>query len=117
MVGDSHYSVASRQHIFTEGRDFHNIVGHSGTAAQLGSMLGIELPVNRESVKLQVGDVLYIAQPVGNRLDIGQEVDAPALKWFKVIIKPVDQYHRGYRHGFDDACRKYDPNWADNDGE
>lgn len=50
---------------------FRSVVGHQDTANVLTTLLGVEVPFNRESVKLTTGDVLYVAQVSGGRLPEG----------------------------------------------
>ncbi len=64
-----------------------SFVGHEGTAKALSTALGVEVPVNRGSLTLQAGDVLYVAQPIGGRLTPGQEIAAPDLAFFLVHVK------------------------------
>lgn len=48
-----------------------SVVGHADTAAVLSSILGREVQVNRASIHLNQGDVLYVAQLQGGRLPEG----------------------------------------------
>ena len=50
---------------------FRSVVGHQDTANVLTTLLGVEVACNRESVKLEDGDVLYVAQVTGGRLPEG----------------------------------------------
>ena len=60
-----------------------SIVGHPDTAAVLG------VKFNRVSVKLNKGDVLYVAQIVGGRLPEGCTTlpDGYSFKFLKVTIE------------------------------
>ncbi len=51
-------------------------IGHTGTAEFLKMLLGIEVPVNRQSITLERGDKLIVVQPMGLRLQPGQELTA-----------------------------------------
>ena len=51
--------------------DIVSCIGHADTANVLTNILGMEVPVNRMSVTLHEGDVLYVAQIVGGRLPEG----------------------------------------------
>lgn len=51
--------------------DFESVVGHTDTAAVLTDMLAVPVSCNRTSVRLQEGDVLYVAQVTGGRLPEG----------------------------------------------
>jgi len=51
--------------------EFVSAVGHADTAAVLATTLGVEVPCNRVSVKLEEGTELIVAQIVGGRLPEG----------------------------------------------
>ena len=51
--------------------DFESVVGHADTAAVLTDMLAVPVFCNRTSVRLQKGDVLFVAQVTGGRLPEG----------------------------------------------
>jgi hypothetical protein len=51
--------------------DFVSVVGHPDTAAVLTDMLDKEVAYNRQSLSLESGDILYVAQIVGGRLPEG----------------------------------------------
>lgn len=57
-------------------------VGHADTAAVLG------VPMNRVSVRLQKGDVAYVAQLVGGRLPEGSKTlpEGFSFKYLKVEV-------------------------------
>lgn len=48
-----------------------SIVGHQDTANVLATLLGVEVPMNRECVSLKGGDTLYVGQLTGGRLPEG----------------------------------------------
>lgn len=48
-----------------------SVIGHADTANVVSSILGKEVPMNRVSVKLNPGDILYVAQVTGGRLPEG----------------------------------------------
>ena len=50
---------------------FESVVGHQDTANVLTTLLGVEVPMQRKSVRLEDGDVLYVAQVTGGRLPEG----------------------------------------------
>lgn len=67
---------------------FKSVVGHEDTANVLTALLGVEVAFNRESVRLEAGDELYVAQVTGGRLPEGATV-LPAgmnLKFLKVSL-------------------------------
>ena len=51
--------------------EFQSYVGHPDTAAILSQELGVEVKPNRETMTLDAGDVLIVAQYVGPRLPEG----------------------------------------------
>lgn len=48
-----------------------SVVGHADTANVVSAMLGVEIPTNRQSIKLCPGDRLVVAQITGGRLPEG----------------------------------------------
>lgn len=61
-------------------------IGHADTAAILSNLLGVDLEVNRVSVKLDVGCHALIGQYVGPRLPEG-DTDLPEgarIEWWLV---------------------------------
>lgn len=51
--------------------DSISVIGHADTATVLSAILGREIKVNRVSIHLEKGDVLYVAQVMGGRLPEG----------------------------------------------
>ena len=51
--------------------DFVAVIGHPDTANVLSNILGKEVKCNRQSIQLQEGDILYVAQLTGGRLPEG----------------------------------------------
>lgn len=64
-------------------KDAVSIVGHADTAAVLG------VAMNRASVKLDEGDILYVAQIVGGRLPEGATTlpEGFSMKFLQVNVK------------------------------
>ena len=50
---------------------FTSAIGHADTAAVVGSLLGVEVAMNRVNVSLTNETELYVAQVVGGRLPEG----------------------------------------------
>jgi len=74
------------------GRNFVSCVGHEPTAKLMSVLLGIEIPFNRASIKLQTWDTLLVFQ-VLTRLPEGAVLDEEALakipfKWYRVNVLP-----------------------------
>ena len=65
-----------------------SVVGHPDTAAVLGHELGIEVAVNRETVTLDAGDELLVAQYSGPRLEEGatQLPEGAAFRYLRVTV-------------------------------
>lgn len=51
-----------------------SVIGHPDTAKILSGILGFDVPFNRAGIKLNEGDVLYVAQYKGPRLPEGATV-------------------------------------------
>ena len=68
--------------------EWKSVVGHPDTANVLSTILGVEVAFNRESVKLEPGDVLYVAQVTGGRLPEGATTlpDGISLSFLKVTL-------------------------------
>ena len=62
------------------------VVGHPATAEALSKLLGVPIPVSRESIALSPGDVLMVAQVVGRQAVSGAEVAAHELSYFSVRV-------------------------------
>ena len=66
--------------------DIVSCIGHTDTANVLSDILGMEIPVNRMSVTLNDGDVLYVAQLIDGRLPEGSTTlpEGFSFKFMKV---------------------------------
>ena len=64
-------------------KNFISIVGHADVAAVLSDLLGYKVPVNRVTVSLQPGDVLFVGQYCGPRLPEGATKlpEGAVIKW------------------------------------
>ena len=64
-------------------------VGHGDMAGLLSKMTGVEVPMNRCNDKLEVGDVLLVAQYTGPRLPEGatQLPEGASIVFLKCEIK------------------------------
>ena len=69
--------------------DVISCVGHADTARVLTSLLGREVPCNRESISLMEGDELYVAQIIGGRLPEGATTlpEGVSFKFIKVTAE------------------------------
>jgi len=70
-------------------------VGHEGTAEIFSQILGISVPANRISVKLQDGDAVLVGA-LGQRLAEGKILSAEEIKsipinWYLVQVKTNDE--------------------------
>ena len=66
---------------------FESVVGHQDTANVLATMLGVPVPMNRVSLKLDNNTVLYVAQVIGGRLPEGATTlpEGTQIKFLKVV--------------------------------
>ena len=69
-------------------RDVMSVVGHPDMAKLLTEILGFEVPVNRQTFKIKLGDVLYVAQYSGSRLPAGATTlpEGAKIRFFKVDV-------------------------------
>lgn len=83
----------ARSDVADAGDQLVSCVGHEDVAAVISEQLGIEVPVNRVSIKLKSGDIILVAQYVGPRLPEGttQLPEGAELVWYLVIVHD----HRG----------------------
>jgi hypothetical protein len=72
-------------------KEWHSVVGHADTAAVMSSLLGLDVPVNRASVELVVGDRLIVGQYSGPRLPEGATTlpEGAQIRWIYVQIHPL----------------------------
>ena len=68
--------------------EFMSVIGHQDTANVVSAILGIPVDMNRMSVKLESGDILYVAQVTGGRLPEGATTipEGMEIKFLKVTI-------------------------------
>lgn len=68
--------------------EFVSVIGHADTANVLSNILGKEVIPNRESIQLQKGDILYVAQLTGGRLPEGSTTlpEGFEIKFVKVRV-------------------------------
>ena len=66
-----------------------SIIGHKDTATVVSTILGREVPCNRESVMLSDEDVLYVAQVVGGRLpeEATTIPDGMEIKFYRITVR------------------------------
>lgn len=87
----AHYDIHGKVYNDQAGHKFltcHSVVGHSDVATILSNLLGCPVAFNRETVSLSVGDIVFVAQYVGNRLPEGTTVlpDGAEIKWLRVTV-------------------------------
>jgi len=68
---------------------WQSVIGHADTASVVSGLLGRPAAFNRVNVKLQKGDVLYVAQVTGGRLPEGATTLPEGFKliFLKVTVK------------------------------
>lgn len=66
--------------------EYVSIMGHADTANIVSRILRVNIPVNRVSITLEKGDILYVAQVMGGRLPEGCTIlpKDTIIKFFKV---------------------------------
>lgn len=69
--------------------DAVSVIGHADTARVVGSLLGRDVSMNRATVQLSPGDVLYVAQYSGPRLVEGATSlpDGARMSFLKVTLR------------------------------
>lgn len=69
--------------------DFVSVIGHADTANVVSNILKRDVPTNRISVRLEKGDILYVAQVTGGRLPEGATTlpEGFTLAFLKVTIQ------------------------------
>lgn len=77
--------IASKENPIDD-REVVSIVGHADTAAILTKQLGMDVPFNRQSVRLEAGDMLLVGQYVGPRLPEGAKElpEGADIEWWVV---------------------------------
>ena len=70
--------------------DAISAIGHADTARVVSGILGREIPANRVNVALEEGDVLYVAQYKGPRLEEGATKlpEGATLEFLEVTLRP-----------------------------
>ncbi len=65
-------------------------IGHADTARVVSGILGREIPANRVNVALKEGDILYVAQYKGPRLEEGATKlpEGATLEFMEVTLRP-----------------------------
>ena len=66
----------------------YSVIGHKDTAKVLSGILGFDVKMNREEIKLKKGDVLYVAQLIGGRLPEGVTTlpEGFSFEFFRVSV-------------------------------
>lgn len=66
--------------------NIESAIGHPDTARVVSNELGVEIKSNRVTLKLDEGDVLYVAQYIGQRLPEGATKlpEGAKIKYLKV---------------------------------
>jgi len=66
-----------------------SVIGHADTAAVVSDILGITIKMNRENIKMEAGDELFVAQVQGGRLPEGAQAlpEGFSIKFMVVGIR------------------------------
>ena len=69
-----------------------SVIGHADTAKLISSQLGVDLPANRVSVKLELGEQMIVAQYSGPRLPEGttELPEGARIDYFIVTVAAVE---------------------------
>ena len=92
LQGDADIAVRNitqgQASLIAKSRNWESCVGHADTAAVFGDQFGVEVPMNRISLKVESGDQLLVGQLVGGRLPEGATTlpDGFSIKWMMVTI-------------------------------
>lgn len=83
MVAESNYFLRVEE-VSSLPKDGISVIGHADTAKVLG------LPFNRVSLKLEFGDIIYIAQLQGGRLPEGctELPEGFTFRYYKINLLP-----------------------------
>ena len=67
---------------------FTSVVGHADTAAIFSSLLGLNVPCNRATFRMEEGTTLFVGQYKGPRLPEGATSlpEGAAVEWAMVVI-------------------------------
>lgn len=70
-------------------RGFESCIGHADTAAVISNLLGVDLPMNRQSVTLEENETVVVAQYTGPRLPEGatELPEGATITFWQVTIK------------------------------
>src|SRR5690554_3182459 len=84
----NYYAETSPILISEVPKDAVSIVGHADVAAVMSNLLGFAVPVNRVTVSLQPGDVLFVGQYCGPRLPEGatKPPQGAKISWYRVDL-------------------------------
>ena len=71
-----------------EAGGFISVVGHADTAAIFSSLLGLDVPCNRATFRLEEGVTLFVGQYKGPRLPEGATSlpEGAKVEWAMVVI-------------------------------
>jgi hypothetical protein len=85
-VGDTDIGETVQHFVDRDSWEVRSIVGHPSTAAIFSDILGVDIPFNRESVKLGDKDILLVGQYIGPRLQEGatQLPEGAKIEWWLV---------------------------------
>lgn len=76
--------------LLLENNHFISAVGHEETAKFLSDLLGIYIPYNRISIRLDNHDVLIVAQYINGRITDGIKLTPDSFKFYKVTLERSD---------------------------
>jgi hypothetical protein len=74
---------------FAKETELVSFIGHKDTAAIVGKLLGVELPMRRETITVSKGETVLVSQYVGPRLPEGT-TELPAGAEIKFLLVTVE---------------------------
>lgn len=75
--------------VFLGQEKFESCIGHADTAKVISGILGVDLPMNRQTVTLEMGESVIVAQYTGTRLPEGATTlpEGATITFWKVTVK------------------------------
>lgn len=86
--------------LFLDRTSIRSVVGHADTAAVLSTILGHTVEHNRESISLEAGDQLIVAQLQGGRLPEGARTLPEGARFQFLLVEVSDPIRKDYEMEF-----------------
>ena len=82
------------------GKPFYSAIGHADTAALVSADLGMKLPYNRETISVERGDEVLVAQYRGPRLEEGTTVLPEGARFEYVLVSMPKRFNGDNPEGY-----------------